>query len=364
MTLANNLPKDASPEQRLTLKHLRERTYLPDSQCPYHGVSHPDIVWSKAELLMERCATHGIPVDGDALRNAIELHDALSHIPPHLLGYQNAESAAAALAFHFLTEAGYSAESAGKIRDIIMATNPEVRPLSSEEIIIRAADLWNIGATFHEFKEASLALHREAQLARHQEIPLATWMRGAFGYLTRFMWPMLELTPESRDDSGRSVFHTNALRNMATLWRETFGEQTPVTAEFFPNGGVEPFLQNTHEFYIAIHPDEARRKESLTALAKDALDCNGAAFIVPGTTGALPIPDEMCSRVTCHDHSIESLREALRITRRGGAVVLELPNHIDQRVLAIAQGFPYTVSNTSQNGAPERTLTITKEALL
>jgi len=364
MNIANPLPKDASPEQRLTLRHLRERTYLPDSQSPYHGVSHPDIVWSKAELLMERCAAHGIPVNGDALRNAIELHDALSHIPPHMLGYHNAESVAAALAFHFLTGAGYSAESAGQIRDIIMATNPEVRPLSPEEIIIRAADLWNIGATFHEFKEASLALHQEAELARHQEIPLATWMRGAFGYLTRFMWPMLELTPESRDPSGRSVFHTNALRNMATLWRETCGEQTPVTAEFFPNGEVQPNLTHTQEFYIAIHPDEARRKESLTALSKDAFGCNGAAFIVPGSIGAFPIPDEMCSRVTCHDHSIESLREALRITRRGGAVVLDLPNDMDQRVLAIAQAFPCTVSNISRNGAPQRTLTITKKALL
>jgi hypothetical protein len=50
--LANPLPRDASPEQRLNLRHLRERTYLPDDQAPYHGISHPDKVWSNAEVLM------------------------------------------------------------------------------------------------------------------------------------------------------------------------------------------------------------------------------------------------------------------------------------------------------------------------
>jgi hypothetical protein len=54
--LTNTLPRDASPEQRLNLRHLRERTYLPDEQAPYHGISHPDKVWSNAEVLIERCA--------------------------------------------------------------------------------------------------------------------------------------------------------------------------------------------------------------------------------------------------------------------------------------------------------------------
>ena len=358
------LPRDASPEQRLNLRHLRERTYLPDEQAPYHGISHPDKVWSNAEVLMERCAAHSIPVDGDALRNAIELHDALSHIPPRMLGHESAESVAAEVTFRFLIDCGYSEEAALKIKNIVMATNPEVLPASPEEIIIRAADLWNIGSTFNEFREGSLALHQEGQLARQKEMPFATWMRGAFIYLERFMWPMLELTPESKDTQGRSVFHTNALRNMATLWRETFGENTPVSVEFFPNGSIRPSIHDGQEFYIAIHPDELERKDSLARLTEDASACNGAAFAVPGATGAFPLPDEFCSRVVCHDTSLESLVEALRITSRGGTVVLDLPDQANPRVMEIALLFECSVSEGSPDGAPHKRLTITKEAHL
>ncbi len=362
--LTNTLPRDASPEQRLNLRHLRERTYLPDEQAPYHGISHPDKVWSNAEVLMERCAAYSIPVDGDALRNAIELHDALSHLPPRMLGHESAESVAAEVTFRFLIDCGYSEEAALKIKNIVMATNPEVRPASPEEIIIRAADLWNIGSTFNEFREGSLALHKEAQLARHKEVPFATWMRGAFIYLERFMWPMLELTPESKDPQGRSVFHTNALRNMATLWRETFGEHTPVSVEFFSNGTIRPSIHDPQEFYIAIHPEEPERKGSLARLAEDASACNGAAFAVPGATGAFPLPDEFCSRVVCHDTSLESLVEALRITSRGGTVVLDLPDQVDPRVMEIALLFECSVSEESPDGAPHKRLTITKDAHL
>lgn len=362
--IAHPLPSDASLEQRLTLRHLRERTYLPDARSPYHGVSHPDAVWSKAEILMERCAHHGIPVDGEALRNAIELHDALSHMPARMLGYESAESLAATFTYRFLIENGYSQSNAMKVHDIIMATNPDVRPSTPEEIIIRAADLWNIGSTFDEFKEGSLALHQEAQLAKQTEIPFGNWLRGAFMYLERFMWPMLELTPEARDSQGRSVFHTSATRNMATLWRETFGEHTPVTVEFFPSGKITPSLQNPREFYVAIHPEETRRKESLAELAGSALACEGAALAVPGARGAFPLPDEFCSRVICHDPCVESLREALRITRRGGTVTLDLPDNTDSRLLEVAQAFQTTVSSFSPDGNPRRVLIITKEAVL
>lgn len=246
---------DAPVEHRHNLRHFRDRTYLPDEQMPYHGVSHPDRVWAKAQILMDRCASHGISVDGDALRNAVELHDALSHVPPRLLGYDSPERLAATLTFRFLVDCGYSEAAASKISDIVMATNPDVRPTTTEEIIMHAADLWNVGAKYAEFKEGSRALHREAEITKRSEIPFSSWIRGAFLYLERFMRPMLELTPEARDSGGRSVFHTNAVRNMATLWKETFGNQTEVTAEFFPKGQIHPKLDGAQPFYIAIHPD-------------------------------------------------------------------------------------------------------------
>jgi hypothetical protein len=338
--------------------------YLPDDQMPYHGVSHPDHVWAKALILVERCAAHGIPVDGDALRNAVELHDALSHVPPRALGFDSPESLAAALTFRFLVDCGYSEANASKVSGIVMATNPEIRPTTTEEIIMRAADLWNVGANYTEFKAGSLALHQEAQITKRAEIPFSSWLRGAFLYLGRFMWPMLELTPEARDDNGRSVFHTNAVRNMVTLWRETFGDTAEVVAEFVPSGEITAKLSEPQSFFIAIHPDEKARKDALELLNKAAISVNGAALAVPGSAGRFPLPDGMCSTVRCHDASLESLTEALRVTKEGGTIILDFPEGVDHRILDVAKAFPSFISPASPEGAPEGRLIITKKALL
>ena len=303
-------------------------------------------------------------MDEDALRNAVELHDALSHLPPRILGHDSPERVAATLTFRFFVDCGYPEASALKISNIIMATNPDVRPITTEEIIMRAADMWNTGASFREFKEASIALHQEAQIAKRVEIPFSHWIGEAFLYLERFMWPMLELTPEARDDKGRSTYHTNAVRNMVTLWQETFGDSTEVTAEFIPRGDIAPGNLPHRSFYIAIHPNEQARQDSLGRLDKHALAANGAALAVPGDSGAFPLPDGLCSHVRCRDASLESLAEALRITKEGGTIILDLPEDIDPSVLEVAKPFRCTLSNNSPDGALERVLIITKSVIL
>jgi hypothetical protein len=355
---------DASVEQRLNLRHFRDEHYLPDERRPYHGVSHPDRVWAKAQILMDRCAHHGIPVDGDALRNAVEGHDALSHVPPHYLGFDSPERLAATLTFRFLVDRGYSEAKAMKISDIVMATNPDVRPTTTEEIIMRAADIWNVGATYAEFREGTLALHREDEIKQRAEILFSSYVRGSFLYLERFIWPMLELTPEDKDSAGRSVFHTNATRNMVTLWRETFGDETEVLAEFFPQGEIAPKLHDPKTFYIAIHPEEESRRESGERLNKVALSVDGAALALPGSRGAFPLPDGLCSTVRCHDATLESLAEALRVTKEGGTIILDFPEDIDPSILEVAKAFSSFVSPASPDGARERALVITKKVLL
>lgn len=349
-------------EHALKARHLREQTYLPDEQAPYHGVSHPDRVWAKAQLLMDRCAAHGIAVDGEALRYAVELHDALSHIPPRLLGQDSPERVSANLTYRFLMDCGYPEASAVKISDIIMATNPDVRPTTTEGITIRAADIWNVGASYQEFKEGSLALHREAEIAKQSEVPFSHWIRGAFLYLERFMWPMLELTPNARDSDRRSVFHTNAVRNMVTLWRETFGEKTAVIADFFPAGQITPSLPEQGSFYIAIHPEEEARKESLGRLHQGALAASGSALAVPGDRGSFPLPSGICSTVRCRDASLESLLEALRITKEGGAIILDFPHDADPSILQASRAFPHEVVENS--GESTRKLVLIKRVLL
>jgi len=352
---------DESPERLLAIRKMREQTYLPDEQAPYHGVSHPDVVWEKAKLLIDRCKQLGIAVDTKSLHDAIELHDALSHVDPKLLGFSSSEHLAATLTERFLVSVGHSQETAHTVGSIVMATNPDVRPRTPEEIIIRAADIWNIGNDYKEFVDATRSLHQEAMNRRQEEIPFKSFLVGSYGYLQKFLWPMLELTDTARDSEGRSVWHVNALRNLSQQWRDTFGDETPVVAELFPTGAISPYpATQPHTFYIAMHPDEEHRKDALEITRNSIKGCNGAAFVIPSTESAFSLPDNTCASVILHEPSPASVREALRVAKNGGAIMLPMRSNLDPSICEIAQSLRSVTIAPREEGLPA-TLVIFKE---
>lgn len=350
-----------SPEHLLALRHMREQTYLPDEQAPYHGISHPDVVWEKATLLINRCEASGIPVDKKSLRDAVELHDALCHVDPKLLGFSSAEHLAATLAQRFLLSCGYSQDAAQKVGTIVMATHPDVRPRTPEEIIIRAADIWNVGNDYQGFVDATRLLHKEAENRHGEEIPFERYLVGSYGYLQKFLWPMLELTEAARDSEKRSLWHINAIRNLSRQWRETFGNETPVIAEFFHNGPISPYpASQPHTFYIALHPDENRREEALEINRKSITESNGAAFVIPATDSGFSLPDDTCTSVIIHEPSIASVREGLRVAKNGAAIMLPVTGSLDPIIQEFANSLRSVMIAPQADGQPA-TLVIFKE---
>lgn len=351
--MQTNHSQEHNPAHLLNLRNMRERTYLSDEHAPYHGVSHPDVVWEKATILIARCERLGIAVDTLSLRDAIELHDALCHLDPKLLGFSSSEQLAATFTQRYLICCGYSHESATKVSDIVMATNPEVRPRTTEEIIIRAADLWNIGSDYQGFLEANRALHQEAMNARRAEIPFESFLRGSFEHLQKFLWPMLELTPEARDNEGRSVWHMNTMRNLSRQWRDTFGEEVPVVAEFFAEGAISPRpAVKPNTLYIAMHPDEESRKAALEITRQAVAGHHGAAFVIPGTKAGFSLPNDTCSTVILHDPHLEAVQEALRVSKPGGSIVISETKKLDSRIRDLAQNLRSLTIAPGEKGTP------------
>lgn len=319
------------------IQRLRERTHLPDTEAPYHGASHPKIVWAHAELLCDRCDHAGIHVNRHALHDAVELHDSLCHINPQLLGFPSSENLAATLAFNFLRSSGYSEEAAALVSSIVMATHPDVRPMTPEQIIIRAADLWNVGGPYSEFLSANLALFKEMQIARGSEVPFENWLQGSYQFLSRFLWPFLELTPEARDSAGRSVWHTQAMSNLSRTWRDTFGESARVVAEFSLSGPIASHVIEPHTLYIGLHSDEEQRRTTLRDVAAVANERKSAAFLIPGSGSGFSLPDELCDTVIVHEPDLDVICEAIRVTADGGTIVAKFGDTIDGDVVAIAR---------------------------
>ena len=311
-------------QRRAGLERLKLGTYLPDERMPYHGVSHPDTIMRKVRMLVRRCWRAGVPVDVNALERAVPLHDALVHLDPRLLNCRSPEQLAARLAHNSARLEGWPVEAAARCARIVMATHPAVRPITPEEIIMRAADIGNIGASYAEFSASARALHREAELRGGAAIPFEKWIVGAYAYLRAFLVPMLELTALAKDAEGRSRWHIAALRNLIALWRESRpATGARVVAEVLDDGQAPSPPPDSGVCYIGLHSDENERgraaKELSAKLAKGAM-----GFVVPGTAQALSLPDGSCDEVILHGWCAAEFAEARRVLAAKGSIHFRL----------------------------------------
>jgi hypothetical protein len=191
-----------------------------------------------------------------------------------------------------------------------------VVPKTIEQILMRCADLENLGGPYDGFARGTQALHIEAVNLKKTNAPLKEWMRGAYDYLGGFIYPVLRLTPNAFDEAGRSRWHQQAIGNLARQWREVVSEDAPIVVEFFTGSKIEPCAQLAPDaFYIAVHPNQERRREALGTLRSFVKPVNGVAFAIPGNCGAASLPDGLCTQIVLPDGYELNELERARILR-------------------------------------------------
>lgn len=304
--------------QRDELLELMKSSYLPDSELPYHGVSHPGAVLKHAQQLCARLRDAGIEVDETALRRALVLHDSLAHLNPELLGFRTSEELAANVVYRFSKNSGASEAEARRAEGIVLATSPHFRPRTPEEIVARTSDLANVAAGYESFSRATLKLHEENALRVGRVTPFEQWLPRSFQYLGLFLWPMLELTPQAYDSMGRSHWHTRALTNIIRMWRETYGGSRPVVVEVMEANQLKRRWNGAADvLWIGVQKDE-RDREDLSA-AMEASE-GGTQIVVPGSGARMPLPDRCVDEILLSGDSEDLRREAERVAREGAQV--------------------------------------------
>lgn len=334
--------------QRDELLELMKSSYLPDAELPYHGVSHPDAVWSHARAMIDRLRLAGVEIDETALRRGIVLHDSLGHINPDLLGYRTAEELAANVVYKFSKTAGASEIEARRAESVVLATSPFYRPRTAEEIIARSCDLANVAGSYEEFSAATRKFHEENVLRSGRPTPFEQWLPRSFQYLGLFLWPMLELTPQAYDASGRSQWHTRALSNIIRTWRETYGDSRPVVVEILEAHQMgRRWSGSGDSLWIGIQKDERDRENFSARMIKSD---GGTQIVVPGAGALMPLPDRCADEVVLPNDSLEFRREAERVSRQGASVhTISRVQHVEKE--DSLRGWSAALENLSA-GAP------------
>jgi hypothetical protein len=326
---------EEKPELQRALNEFVSRTYLPDSQLPYHGQSHPHEILRHAATLTERAKKYGITVDELALQRAALLHDLLGHLNPKFFGFSTSESFSGSVALNFLLSQGCSESEAKKVQQIIHASNPFIEPVSIEDKILRAADLWNLGSPYENFKSSTLKYHRELELQRGSLIQIHDYLRESYAYLRFFVWRALDITAESRDSHGRSTWHMSMLENLLRFHSEVLGgNSSRIVAEVCPERSAPTVLAlGRNDFYLCLAESEEQRQTIVTHLTKSK---HPFAFAIPGSEQGISLPDSSCDELILHSFTISALKEAARVLKENGELRIHCPPNINREAVKFA----------------------------
>lgn len=204
---------------------LRERAQdRYDDGLPYHSFDHVEDTLERAGELLSRCERHGIDVDEEVVQAALLFHDAGYHRDPEDEGHDSREALSASIAREELEDAGTDPATIDQVHDCIMATRPEAQAHTTEQKIVRAADLGGLAGSYEQFLEDAQALREEHAYLHDEHQPIQAWVEGVRRTLQFYLAQDIRLTPE-HDDGAESRWHRSVRENLERFLDEHGQEQ-------------------------------------------------------------------------------------------------------------------------------------------
>ena len=192
---------------------------LYSAHLPYHNFQHIHDVLRAGDLVLFECKKNGIDFNESVIYHAILFHDAGYHENHDTNGYDSKESYSASLAENILTDKDYSEKHILQVKQAIMSTQMHAQCKSTEEYIVRAADLYGLMAVYAEFREKSVALYHERQMLSGVNISWDEYKKQTYSIINHFLKYKIELDINLYRGK-QDEFRQKAYRNLALLMEE------------------------------------------------------------------------------------------------------------------------------------------------
>lgn len=308
------------------IERLRPQ-YADPKVLPFHSWEHPLQVRSDALALVARCRESGTEVDSVAVEQAALLHDVFHILDPSVLGFDSREGLAASYAYNLLRRLGAPEAHARKVERIVWATHALAEPQTVEEIVLRAADLRNLAGTYEEFRASTERLYLEHKGMGGKETSFAQFALRSIDHLALYAWRLFKLTPQALNSRGASDWHERLMQNMIRLNSELCGGRDRLIVSLYTGPTCFPPVSlaraaSDQVLLVAVNSDPALLEETLQATRnmKARGIIKAPAIFLPGTTDALPLPDQSCDEVVVSAEASDS-PEIRRVLRKNGKLV-------------------------------------------
>lgn len=203
----------------MDLDACRERARQYYTDLPYHNFSHAETVLEHAEALLDRCERFDVPVNKDVVRAAVLFHDAGYHHDPETYEEPSKEQHSASIAREELKDMDIGPDTRERVAACIISTHREAPFETTEEKVVRAADLAGLASDYETFKENSMTLREEHERLHDEELTDTEWISMMRSTIEQYLTQDIRLTPEHSED-GVSRFHTAARENLERFIQE------------------------------------------------------------------------------------------------------------------------------------------------
>lgn len=174
-----------------------------------------------AELLLGRCREERIAVDAEVVYFALLFHDAGFAENSVAQGYHTKEEYSAVLATKSLERAGVAVATREKVRRAILGTQANAHCETSEERVVRAADLWGLGMSYETFRANALALKNEYELLQGHPISWQHWKARVKLTVESYTEREIRITTDFEPDGGDSPFRRRVRANLTRLEKDS-----------------------------------------------------------------------------------------------------------------------------------------------
>lgn len=186
------------------------------SDLPYHNFDHARKVIKNTEKFIARCRDEKIPVLEEVIFLAALFHDAGYGENEESKGYATKESYAAHLAEQVLLKLKVKKRTIIAVQQTILATYMHAKPTTTEQKILRAADLLGLAGPYEQFRVNAKNLEEESIHLYGKEKGKEMTRQIITAYIAQDIY----LTTKHDDEFGESVFHKKAQENLTRYLAE------------------------------------------------------------------------------------------------------------------------------------------------
>ena len=200
------------------IERLAQELY--DSRLPYHNFQHVLRAVKVGLKIANRCEQEKLGVNRVVVYYALLFHDAGYHLDHKNEGYNTKEEYSAFLAGESLQKAGVNDKIIKLTQKAILATTQGTEFYSTEETIVRVADLSEMAGDYEIFLDNNKKLKEEQELLTGQEIDWKEWQEQTKKVIEFYLSQNIRLTSAYENKNGESVFHLKAKENLEKFLKE------------------------------------------------------------------------------------------------------------------------------------------------